>query len=142
MGLPRHLIIFQQKSYVYVKKNLRLRSLYAIHIFKLLNFSSKNTNIFPRLLGILFEAISSPNLFAQCHQWNHQNNERSLFKGSNMLLALPLNRFQTYFWCLHCWLWISKYRLGRRVVSWGVLRTVLSIQNLAFLRKERKAKNS
>ena len=28
---------------------------------------------------------------------------------------LTLNRFQILFWCLHCWLWISKYRLEIKV---------------------------
>ena len=27
-------------------------------------------------------------------------------------LLLTLNRFDTLLWCLHCWLWISKYWLG------------------------------
>ena len=97
MDLSKHLIIFQQRAYIYFKKNLRLRSSYAIHIFKLLKFSSKNTNIFPRVLGILFETIPSPDLFAQGHQSNYQNNMGNLFKVNNMSLMLSLNRFHTYF---------------------------------------------
>ena len=27
-------------------------------------------------------------------------------------LLLTLNRFHTLLWCLHCWVWVSKYRLG------------------------------
>ena len=36
--------------------------------------------------------------------------------GFSMRVTLALNglnRFQTFFFCFHCWLWTSKWRLGR-----------------------------
>ena len=52
-----------------------------------------------------------------------------------MSLFLTLNRFHTLFWCFHCWLWSSKWRLGS-------LQHISFIQNYLALRKVDKTCSS
>ena len=45
----------------------------------------------------------------QSYRWRHQQDVVDVFLVS---LLLFWNRFQTLFWCIHCWIWTSKCRLG------------------------------
>ena len=47
--------------------------------------------------------------------WKHPGGIEWPEMGSMMSVTsfwLTLNRFYRFFWCFHCWLWTSKYRLA------------------------------
>ena len=48
----------------------------------------------------------------QSWQKRHQNHAIDVRLLS---LLLTLNRFQTFFWCFHCWLWTSKWKKTERL---------------------------
>ena len=82
--------------------------------------------------------LPSRHLLVQSQQWKHQNNVWNLFNVNNkenkngvvlVSLSLTLNRFSTLFWCFHCWLWASKYRL-RNDVFLVFLLLLLSLKAL------------
>ena len=52
-------------------------------------------------------------------------------------LLSALSRFHTLFWCFHCWLWTSKYRLGQflNIVSTNPVNTYLFKVNNGNSRK-------
>ena len=84
----------------------------------------------------------SRHLFAQSQQWKHQNNVWNLLKicvNDVVLVSLlsALSRFHTLFWCFHCWLWTSKYRLGQflNIVSTNPVNTYLFKVNNGNSRK-------
>ena len=68
--------------------------------------------------------FSEPNLQYFLHKLTiHNRNTKTCCKSVQsyqywhkdvvlLSLLLTLNRFDTLLWCLHCWLWISKYWLG------------------------------
>ena len=60
---------------------------------------------------VLVRWIALPiwHLFVQTQQWNHQSNVWNLFKVNN---KDPRHGFHRLLWCLYCWLWTSKCRLG------------------------------
>ena len=74
-----------------------------------------NTDTFHAVLGIashqIFE-ISCLTLINH-HWWKVAEPERRYWLVS---LLLTLTRFHLLFWCLHCWLWASKYRSGKTMV--------------------------
>ena len=69
--------------------------------------------------------VATQSLIVYSQKWRHQNSVSNLLKVINTdtrhqndviavvlaSLLLILNKFHTLFWCLHCWLWTSKYRL-------------------------------
>ena len=70
-------------------------------------------------------------LLVQSQQWKRQNNVCSLFKFNNkdkrimsltLFLCLYLQLWTDFtqislFFCFHCWIWISKYRLGQLYID-------------------------
>ena len=62
--------------------------------------------------------------------------------GSELTLKTPerrvANKFHTFFWCFHCWLWASKYRLRNRNfadLEWILIKT--SKSTICFSRSNR-----
>ena len=58
-------------------------------------------------------------LLVHSQQWKHQKIgeicSKSTIKKEERYMNRyePMNRSRTFFWCFHCWLWLSKCQLGR-----------------------------
>ena len=52
--------------------------------------------------------------YVQSQQQRHQTDVNDTKEVVLESLLLHLNRFHILFWCVHCWLWTSKYHVGKR----------------------------
>ena len=83
-------------------------------IFCKIHFSEKQDGIYLFKLWNLFKV---------------NNKDTRTTSMTLLLLLMPtLNRFHTLFWCIHCWLWTSKYRLKYKYFQ-VVARTSPNIYN-------------
>ena len=87
-----------------------------------------------------YSAVPSRHSLVQIQQYKHQYNVWNLFKVIDVIdlvlvsLLLTLNRFETMFWCFHCWLWTTANCKLLQTASGWISSTAIKSMNTLRLR--------